>query len=137
MDEATGERRPEVGDAVDEGQQQQQRSPEEIRDDIGKTRGELGDTVEALAEKTDVKRQAKQKAQDAKQVAQQKAQEAKQTAQQKREEFVGKAKASSPESATAGAQRLADRARENPVPLAIGGALLIGYLLGRRGRSRA
>ena len=36
------------------------KSPEQIRADIEQTREQLGDTVEALAEKTDVKAQAKQ-----------------------------------------------------------------------------
>ena len=35
------------------------KSPEQIQADIEQTREELGDTVEALAEKTDVKAQAK------------------------------------------------------------------------------
>ena len=35
------------------------KSPEQIRAEIDQTRDELGDTVEALAEKTDVKAQAK------------------------------------------------------------------------------
>lgn len=124
MDEATGKRGPQVGPAADGGPGQ--RSPEEIRHDIDRTRGELGDTVEALAEKTDVKAQAKQRFDDIRQ-----------TAQQKGEEFVGKAKASTPDSATARAQQLADWAEENPVAVAIGAALVVGYLLGRRrGRSR-
>jgi hypothetical protein len=37
----------------------EQRSPEEIRDDIEQTREELGDTAAAVAEKADVKKQAK------------------------------------------------------------------------------
>jgi len=130
VDEGTGERRPELGEGADEGLQQ--RSPEEIRHDIDETRGELGETVEALAEKADFKGQAQQKVKEVKQTAQQKVEEVKQTAQQKREEFAGKVKAASPETATAGAQRLAARARENPVPLAIAGALITGYLVGRR-----
>lgn len=36
--------------------------PEEIREDIEQTREELGDTVAAMAEKTDVKKQAQAKA---------------------------------------------------------------------------
>ena len=46
------------GSEVDE---QEQRSPEEIRRDIEETREDLGDTVEALAQKADVKGQAKAK----------------------------------------------------------------------------
>jgi ElaB/YqjD/DUF883 family membrane-anchored ribosome-binding protein len=40
-------------------------TPAEIRAEIDETREELGDTVEALAEKTDVKAQAKAKADQA------------------------------------------------------------------------
>jgi hypothetical protein len=41
--------------------EQSTREPAEIRRDIEATRGELGDTVEALARKADVKAQARQK----------------------------------------------------------------------------
>ena len=47
-------------------QQQETRSPEEIRADIEQTRAEVGDTVEALAAKTDVKAQAKAKVEEIK-----------------------------------------------------------------------
>jgi F0F1-type ATP synthase assembly protein I len=40
------------------------RDPEEIRDDIEETREELGDTVAAMAEKTDVKQQAQRLAKE-------------------------------------------------------------------------
>ncbi|MBA3746406.1 MAG: DUF3618 domain-containing protein [Solirubrobacterales bacterium] len=53
------------------------RSPDEIRNDIEDTREELGDTVEALAAKTDVKAQAHAKIEDVKQQAQSKVDEAK------------------------------------------------------------
>jgi hypothetical protein len=43
-----------------------QKEPEEIRREIQQTRAELGDTVEALAAKTDVKGQAKHKVAEAK-----------------------------------------------------------------------
>ena len=60
MDEATRT----SGPAVDG-----QREPEEIRRDIEGTREELGDTVEALAAKTDVKAHAHEKVEDVKQQA--------------------------------------------------------------------
>lgn len=47
----------------------EERTPEQIRADIDKTRKELGDTVESLAEKTDVKAQAKAKVEDVKEQA--------------------------------------------------------------------
>ena len=40
--------------------------PEQIQSEIEQTREELGDTVEALAQKTDVKTQVKQKLDDTK-----------------------------------------------------------------------
>jgi F0F1-type ATP synthase assembly protein I len=79
--------------------------------------------VEALAEKADVKAQARQRAD-----------ELKQTALQKKDALIGKAKQASPESASAGAQQVKAKAQENPLPLAVAGALLVGFLLGRRGR---
>jgi hypothetical protein len=42
------------------------RTPAEIQADIEATREELGDTVEALTEKADVKKQAKRKVDEAK-----------------------------------------------------------------------
>jgi len=44
----------------------EEKTPAEIRAEIDATREELGDTVEALAEKTDVKAQAKAKVEDLK-----------------------------------------------------------------------
>jgi hypothetical protein len=80
----------------------EQRSPEEIRRDIEATRGELGDTVEALAAKADVKAQAKDKADELKQKVS--------------------------DVTPAGVQ---EKAQQNPLPFAVGGALLFGFLLGR------
>jgi exopolyphosphatase/pppGpp-phosphohydrolase len=54
------------GPAVETGQTDA-RSPEEIRASIEQTRQELGDTVEELAAKTDVKAHAKAKVEQVKQ----------------------------------------------------------------------
>jgi hypothetical protein len=117
VDEGTRE----GGPAVDPARQETtQRSPEEIRRDIEETRTELGDTVEALAAKADVKAQAKAKAE-----------EIKHTAQERRDEFVAKAKAATPDSATGAAQQAAGVARERRVPLGIAAAFLGGFVLGR------
>jgi ElaB/YqjD/DUF883 family membrane-anchored ribosome-binding protein len=117
MDEGTREGSPAVasGGAADE-----QRSPEEIREEIKETRGELGDTVEELASKADVKAQAKERIADAKA-----------RAQQKKDEFTEKAKGASPDSASAGAEQVRRKAQENPLPFAVGGALVAGFVLGR------
>jgi hypothetical protein len=80
----------------------EQRSPEEIRRDIEETRGELGDTVEALAAKADVKAQAKDKVDDLKH------------------------KVSDVTPAA-----VQEKAQQKPLPFAVGGALLVGFVLGR------
>ncbi len=49
---------------------EESREPEEIREDIEQTREELGETVAAMTEKTDVKKQAQAKAQELKGIAQ-------------------------------------------------------------------
>ena len=101
MDEATRTSGPEV-----EGQQEQ-RSPEEIRADIQETREGLGDTVEQLAAKTDVKGQAKAKVESVKE----------------------KVSGATPSSVT-------DTAGSNPVPTAaiaaFVGGLLVGIVIARR-----
>jgi ElaB/YqjD/DUF883 family membrane-anchored ribosome-binding protein len=104
--------------AADE--QQEKRSPEEIRTDIEQTRADVGDTVEALAAKTDVKAQAKAKVE-----------EIKGNVRQRGETLKTRAQNTTPESAQQGGQQVAAKVRENPAPFAIGGAVLLGFLLGR------
>lgn len=45
---------------------EQSKTPEEIEAEVARSREELGDTVAALADKADVKKQAKEKADEAK-----------------------------------------------------------------------
>lgn len=132
MDEATGQ-----GSQAVENAGRDERTEEELRRDIAATREELGETVAALAEKSDVKAQARQRAEHIKQTALGKKDELlgkKDELLGKKDELVGKAKATSPESAGAGAQRVATTVQQNPLALYIGGALLVGFFLGRRGR---
>jgi len=98
----------------------QQRSPEDIRADIERTRSELGDTAAAVAAKADVKAQAKAKAE-----------ETKQRATEKKDELLGKAKEASTDSAGQFAGQAATTAKENPLPLAAGAAFVVGFLVGR------
>jgi hypothetical protein len=98
-------------------------SPEQIQAEIDATRKQLGETVAAVGKKADVKGQARGKAA-----------EVKQTVQAKKEELLTKAKSSSPDSASSGAQQLKAKAQENPLPFAVGGALLVGFVFGRRAR---
>jgi ElaB/YqjD/DUF883 family membrane-anchored ribosome-binding protein len=103
------------------------RDPAQIREEIEETRGELGETVAAVAEKSDVKQQAKNKADELKGQATDKAEEAK----AKAKEIGEKAKEAAPESATEGVQQAQHLAQENPVPLALGAAFLVGVIVGR------
>jgi hypothetical protein len=105
------------------GVDQRERTPEQIQAEIDQARGELGDTVAAVAEKADVKSQARQRMD-----------EAKRAVQAKREELIGRARAGAPDSGAAGMQQVTTRARENPMPMAVGGALVLGFLFGRRSR---
>lgn len=123
-----------TGDADDQAQSEQ-KSPEQLREEIEQTRVELGDTVEALAAKTDVKAQARDRVNALNEAASQKRDELTQAAQHKRDELLHRAKAATPESTTAGAQQLSATVQSNPLPFTAAGAfaagLLIGWLLGR------
>lgn len=88
--------------------------PDQLRMQIEHTREELGGTVAALSEKADVKAQASAKAEEIKE----KVHEVEQTA---------KAKAS----------EAGEKAKQNPVPLAIGAALLLLVLNRFRKRRKA
>ncbi len=81
-------------------------SAEQLREEIAESRGELGETVEALTANADVKGQAK--------------------AKEAALESAG---------AGAGAQQIAGRVEENPIPIAIaaafGAGVVVGWLLGR------
>jgi len=94
------------------------RSVEQIERDIEVTRADMGDTVEALAEKTDVK-------------AQEKVTAAKTKVTETKEDLLGKAQAASPESARTAAAQVQQKTRENPLPVAVGAAVLVGFVLGR------
>ena len=99
---------------------QETRSPDEIRADIEQTREEVGDTVEALAAKSDVKAQARGKVDEIKGNVRAKADQAK-----------AKAQASTPESAQQGGEQVVTKVRENPAPFVLGAAVLVAFLIGR------
>lgn len=102
----------------------EEKSPAEIRAEIDDTREELGDTVEALAEKTDVKAQTKAKVEDAKAQAKAKA-----------EEVKAQVKEAAPESPQEGVRQAQALARQNPKPLAIAAGVVVLFLLWRWLRS--
>lgn len=98
--------------------------PAEIRREIDATREELGETVEALAAKTDVAGQAKRKLQETRAQVTGTA-----------EDIAGRVKQATPESAAAAAGQAATGARQKPW-LLIAGAVALGFFLLRRRRGR-
>lgn len=96
------------------------RDPEEIRRDIDQTRRELGDTVEALAAKADVKARARERIATTKTSVANKA-----------GELRSKARDGSPDGVSSAATQVSQKAQENPVPLALCGAFAVGFLFGR------
>jgi hypothetical protein len=96
------------------------KDPAQIQREIEQTREQLGDTVEALAQKTDFKTQAKQKLE-----------EAKASVFEKKEQLLGRAGEASPETAVGAASILSRKASENRVPVAIAGVFGAGFLAGR------
>lgn len=97
----------------------QGKSPEQLREEIEATRQELGDTVEALAEKADVKAQTKDRISAVKQ-----------TAEQRKDDFVSKAKSAAPDSASSGAQQVASTLHDRPVPFTAAAAFAVGLVVG-------
>jgi ElaB/YqjD/DUF883 family membrane-anchored ribosome-binding protein len=103
-----------------------QKPPEEIRREIVETREELGDTVEAIAEKTDVKTRAKKKAD-----------QTRETMKAKAREVQEKMSDATPKQARQSATQAAQSVRERPLPaiaiaaLIVGG-LVLGWMLARR-----
>jgi len=87
--------------------------PHEIRQEIEETRGQMGETVEALGHKTDVKGRAKGAVSD------------------RVESVRSKVTGSTPDSGQVkqGAQRAAGVAQENPLGLAVGAAA-VGFVAG-------
>lgn len=107
--------------AAEHDNTEETRTPEAIRADIEQTREEVGDTVEALAAKTDVKAQARAKAD-----------EIKGNARAKADELKAKARSSTPDSAQQGGRQVVSTVQENPAPFVLGAAVLVAFLIGRR-----
>jgi hypothetical protein len=109
-----------VDEAGTEPAQQPPDDPAQLREDIERTREDLGDTVAALAEKTDVKARARDKVSAVKQ-----------NVNTKRTELMGKARDSSPDGANSAAVQVRTKAQDNPVPTAALAAFVGGFLFGR------
>jgi len=109
-----------LDDERTEPAQQPPEDPAQLREDIERTRQDLGDTVAALAEKTDVKARAREKVS-----------EVKQNVNEKRTELMGKARDTSPDSANSAAVQVRTTAQDNPLPTAALAAFVGGFLFGR------
>jgi ElaB/YqjD/DUF883 family membrane-anchored ribosome-binding protein len=105
--------------------------PERIREDVEKTREDLGETVEALAAKADVKAQLKERALERRQALR----DRRRRAQEKVSEARQRLSNTTPEDAKGIAGQATAAAKQRPLP-AIGGALVVGVLLGRALRKR-
>jgi ElaB/YqjD/DUF883 family membrane-anchored ribosome-binding protein len=125
----------------------EERSAEQIQAEIETTREEMGDTVAELADKADVKKQAKKKVAQTKAKATAKKEEVADKVTSQKDAAASKVKESAPDSAQQGAQQAAETAqhaaaqasqaaRENPLPTAaiaaFTGGLVLGWVLGRR-----
>ena len=108
------------------------RSPEEIRAEIEQTRAELGDTVAAFAEKTDVAGQAKRAAQTAKKTAGAKIADVKDSVTSKASDVSHAAQQATPESAADAGRQATTLARQNRTAVIAAGAFGLGMLIGRR-----
>jgi ElaB/YqjD/DUF883 family membrane-anchored ribosome-binding protein len=105
--------------------------PEALRRDIEQTRSELGDTVEALSRKTDVKAQLSEKVDERKAALRERQEELK----TKVGEARGRVSSATPEDAKRAASQVAHTAEERPFPaiaVALATGLLLGWLVGRR-----
>ncbi|MFF4014863.1 DUF3618 domain-containing protein [Streptomyces sp. NPDC001843] len=120
--------------------------PEELRAQVEQTRHELGDTVEALAEKADLKDQARQKAAAVKEQtaataaeltgqAKAKAAEAAHVLQDKTAQAAGQVRARAEQADRMWQERAPEPVRDNrTVLIAAGAGLLVACLLLRRRR---
>jgi len=97
------------------------RDPDKIRKEIETTRQELGDTIQALAEETDVRAHAKRKMEESNAYV-----------SKKKDDLLAKAKETSPQSLVSAVQHAAHKARENPIELATISAFALGFVVGRR-----
>ena len=106
------------------------RDPDKIRQEIEATRQELGDTIEALAEKTDVRAQAKHKIEESNAYISRR----KDDLFGKKDGLLAKARETSPESLVSAVQHAAHKARESPLELAAISAFALGFVVGRRSK---
>ena len=108
-----------AGPPVDREPPERERTPEEIRADIERTRREVGDTAEALAAKTDVKARASARIDEVKANVREKA------------DHLKPSGGSTARSGADAGGRLVAQVRANPAPVALGSAVAFGFFVGR------
>ena len=103
---------------------------EQARREVEQTRAEMGDTVEALSQKADLKAQYRQRMEERKATLRRRQDELKAKARQAR----GRASGATPDDAKRTASQLAQTAEQRPFPaigVAFGAGLLLGWLIAR------
>ncbi|WP_405785818.1 DUF3618 domain-containing protein [Streptomyces sp. NBC_01367] len=108
----------------------------ELRDQVERTRDELGQTVEALAAKADIKAQAKEKTAAVKGQAAEKAALVSDQIREKTGHAARLVKDMTPDPLLEKAGQAATAARANRTPLLAVGAAVVVFLLVRRSRGR-
>jgi ElaB/YqjD/DUF883 family membrane-anchored ribosome-binding protein len=110
-----------------------ERTPEQVREEIEQTRAELGDTVAALAEKTDVKAQAKQAVDATKETVTGRVSEIRQNLTGKKDDVLSSAQEATPESVGDAGERVKAFVVENSLAVVAVSGFALGWLI----RSRA
>jgi ElaB/YqjD/DUF883 family membrane-anchored ribosome-binding protein len=103
---------------------------EQARREVEQTRADMGDTVEALSQKADLKAQYRQRLEARKAALRSRQEELKARAREAR----GRASGATPDDAKRTASRVAQTAEERPFPaigVAFGAGLLLGWLIAR------
>jgi ElaB/YqjD/DUF883 family membrane-anchored ribosome-binding protein len=109
----------------------EQAGQEQLRDEIEKTREDLGDTADALSQKADVKARVSETVEDRKATLRARQEDVKAKVGEARERVSG----ATPEDAKRAASQVAHTAEERPFPaiaVALALGLLIGWVFGRR-----
>ena len=109
------------------------RTSQQVREEIEQTRAELGDTAAALAEKTDVKAQAKQAVDATKETVTGRVSEIRQNVTAKKDDLVSSAQDATPQSAGDAGRRVKAFVGANAVAVVAVSGFALGWLV----RSRA
>jgi ElaB/YqjD/DUF883 family membrane-anchored ribosome-binding protein len=113
------------------GDLSQEKDQEQLQHEIDETRAELGDTVDALAQKADVKARVSEKVEQRKAALRERQEDIKARLNAARE----RVSRTTPDEAKHAASQFARTAEERPFPaiaVALGLGLLIGRAIGRR-----